>query len=114
MATTPEIKGQIPSEISIPEVPEQVEQVGEMANVTPQQPPTTINDQKAKPVADDQTVQPVHQSSTKTIKIPADDQASLAALSKGSDTDSITWFANFWLRVIKRAWTAGWQIIFGR
>ena len=38
-------------------------------------------------------------------------QLELAELSKGSISDSITWFAAFWLRMIKKAIHFGWQLL---
>lgn len=45
-----------------------------------------------------------------TITLPAD-QTNLAASSKGSADDSVTWFAAFWLRMIKKAIYFGWRIL---
>lgn len=47
-----------------------------------------------------------------SIQIPSD-QTQLTPLSKGSISDSITWFAAFWIRMIKRATHFGWRIVFG-
>lgn len=49
-------------------------------------------------------------SKTVTITLPAD-QTKLAELSKGSVGDSITWFAAFWLRMVKKAIHFGWRIL---
>ena len=46
-----------------------------------------------------------------TIEIP-NDQETLTSLAKGKVSDSITWFAAFWLRVIKKALYFGWRLIF--
>jgi hypothetical protein len=48
-----------------------------------------------------------------SIQIPSD-QRQLTTLSKGSISDSITWFAAFWIRMIKKATHFGWRIIFGK
>ena len=40
-------------------------------------------------------------------------QADLENLSKGSVSDSITWFAAFWIRMIKKAIHFGWELIGG-
>ena len=45
-----------------------------------------------------------------TVTVPAD-SAQLTALSKGNSVNAITWFANFWLRIIKKALTAGSSIM---
>jgi len=44
-----------------------------------------------------------------TVEIPADG-AALQNYSKGSSDDSLTWFAAFWLRIIKKAIGFGWKI----
>lgn len=51
-------------------------------------------------------------STTVTITLPTD-QTNLAKSSKGSVEDSVTWFAAFWLRMIKKAIHFGWRI-FGK
>lgn len=45
-----------------------------------------------------------------TVKLPAD-SPTLTNLSKGSVENAITWFANFWLRMIKKALYFGWKIV---
>lgn len=40
-------------------------------------------------------------------------QLELAELAKGSISDSITWFAAFWLRMIKKAIHFGWRVLGG-
>ena len=45
-----------------------------------------------------------------TITLPAD-QTVLAESAKGSTDDSVTWFAAFWLRMIKKAIHFGWRIL---
>jgi hypothetical protein len=44
-----------------------------------------------------------------TVTIPQTPTV-LAALAKGSVSDSVTWFAAFWLRMIKKAVHFGWQL----
>lgn len=46
------------------------------------------------------------------ITIPKS-QVELEGLSKGSISDSITWFAAFWIRMIKKAIHFGWELIGG-
>jgi hypothetical protein len=48
----------------------------------------------------------------KTITLPKH-TIELENLAKGSISDSITWFAAFWLRMIKKAMHFGWQILTG-
>ncbi len=45
-----------------------------------------------------------------TIQPPAD-SVTLTSQSKGSTTSSLTWFAAFWLRMIKKALHFGWKIL---
>lgn len=45
-----------------------------------------------------------------TINIPAD-QGTLVSWAKGPVTSSLTWLANFWLMMIKKALHFGWKII---
>lgn len=45
-----------------------------------------------------------------TIQIPAS-PIQLADWSKGSPSQSLTWFATFWLRIIKKAFHFGWRVI---
>ena len=50
------------------------------------------------------------QAKVVTIQLPSD-QDQLTTWSKGSSTNALTWFANFWLRIIKKALHFGWRII---
>jgi len=57
--------------------------------------------------------QPLIQNSaaqTVTITLPSD-RSQLATLAKGSVGDSLTWFAAFWLRMIKKAIHFGWRMV---
>jgi YbbR domain-containing protein len=56
--------------------------------------------------------QPLIQTSgtqTVSVTIPKS-QVELVELAKGSISDSITWFAAFWLRMIKKAIHFGWGL----
>lgn len=44
-----------------------------------------------------------------TIQLPYD-KTTLAGFLKGSISNSLTWFAAFWLRIIKKAMHFGWKI----
>lgn len=48
-----------------------------------------------------------------TVVIPQDD-ATLAANSKGDTTSALTWLAVFWKRLKKKALHFGWRIIKGK
>jgi hypothetical protein len=47
---------------------------------------------------------------TVTVKLPAT-QDKLSEWAKGSASDALTWFANFWLRIIKKAAHFGWKVV---
>jgi hypothetical protein len=48
-----------------------------------------------------------------SVQIPAD-PATLATASQGSADDALTWFATFWIRMVKKATHFGWNILMGR
>lgn len=53
----------------------------------------------------------IQNSAVKSISITLPkNQLELIELSKGSISDSITWFGAFWLRMIKKAVHFGWQL----
>lgn len=52
------------------------------------------------------------QTQTVTIQIPTEEEK-LETLAKGSPSDSSTWFAKFWKRVVKKAFHFGWKLVFG-
>ncbi|OGM19886.1 hypothetical protein A2686_01440 [Candidatus Woesebacteria bacterium RIFCSPHIGHO2_01_FULL_38_10] len=114
MVVTPEIekKSQIPSpegvikEVSrIPEVPPGIEGPSDI-QATQMQP--------AQPVTDDAT-RVTTQSSVagQTVQVPVT-QSLLALWAKGDPGSSLTWFASFWLRMIKKAISFGKKIVFRR
>ena len=84
------------------EFPEIVEKSG--ARRTPAQLKAQVTDDKGK-----QMIQ-TPQAQSITIQLPAT-QKQLFDWSHGSITSSLTWFANFWLRLIKKAIHYGWKII---
>ena len=45
-----------------------------------------------------------------TIEIPADSGV-LETLSKGPDENSVTWYASYWLRMVKKAAAKGWGVV---
>src|SRR3990167_5145848 len=113
MATNPErpSEGQRPhvTESVVKEIPETPETTPSLqeAGVTPV--PTQITAQ----VTDDKTGKPLMQSpstQTITITIPAS-PTQLTDWSKGSPSDSLTWLAPFWLRIIKKAFHFGWRVL---
>jgi hypothetical protein len=85
-----------------PEVPTHLEQTGLSAR--PTQVTAQVNDDKGVPLIQTPANQVV------SITIPANQQQ-LADWSKGSPSDSLTWFAVFWLRMIRKAIHFGWRMI---
>ena len=85
----------------VPEIPSHLEQQGVVAR--PVQITAQVSDQVKSLVQTPQT-------QTVTITIPTTQQQ-LTDWSKGSLSDSLTWFALFWLRMIKKAVHFGWRVI---
>ncbi len=52
-------------------------------------------------------------SQSVTIQIPSG-QATLKSQAGGSPQNAVTWFAAFWLRMIKKALYFGWKVLFKR
>lgn len=64
-------------------------------------------------VTDDKTGKPLTQpvpTQTTTITVPAT-PTQLTNWSQGTSSQSLTWFANFWLRMVKKALALGWKIV---
>ncbi|OGM11775.1 hypothetical protein A2Z22_04365 [Candidatus Woesebacteria bacterium RBG_16_34_12] len=91
-----------PEDVSIPEHIEKKE------GIVPRQAQFTaqVTDDQGQPLIQ------TPQAKTITIQLPAD-QVQLAALAKGSPSKALTWFAQFWLRLIKKAIHFGWKIVKG-
>jgi len=110
MTSTPEIEkpvstpqeGVVKEIPETPEIPTNLQEQGVVARPT----------QMTTPVADDtgKTLIQTPATQTVTITIPSSQQQ-LADWSKGSPSNSLTWFAFFWLRMIKKALHYGWRII---
>lgn len=76
---------------------------------------TPVPSQFTQKVTDDSGQVLTQSPKTKTVAITLPkDQEQLKNLSKGKITESITWFAAYWLRMIKKAVHFGWQIITGQ
>lgn len=58
----------------------------------------------------DQNVTGTTAQAAPTLQTPAD-TTTLTGWSKGSITNSLTWFALFWLRMIKKAIHFGWKVV---
>ena len=111
--TTPEIVEKVGSEPSLPEgvkeIPEKVEIPEDVERVTGvRAKPANITAQ----VADDSTKTQVPSSTppSVTVSVPAT-PAQLTNWLQGSPSNSITWFATFWLRLIRKALHFGWKVI---
>jgi hypothetical protein len=85
-----------------PEVPSHLEQHGVTAR--PTQITAQVSDDAGAPLIQAPATQVV------TITIPTTQQQ-LADWSKGSPSDSLTWLAMFWLRMIRKAVHFGWKVI---
>ena len=108
----PERKDQLPQ----PQVPEGVEQrEEEMPEPAPElleMGVKSVPSQVTAQVVDDTGKQLIQAPATQvvTITIPASAQQ-LDDWSKGSPSESLTWFAFFWLRLIKKALHFGWRVV---
>jgi hypothetical protein len=105
MVATPEKEPQQAPEgvkevIDTPEIPPHVERSG--VSATPSQFTAQVTDDQGQPL--------IKPTPTRTVKVPVEKEK-LEGLSKGAPTSSITWFASFWLRMIKKARHFGWKII---
>lgn len=89
-----------PEEVSIPPEVERKEGVTPI----PSQFKAQVTDDSGRPLITTPATKTV------TIQIPAD-QTTLVNWKKGKVTDSITWLANFWLRIIKKAAHFGWRLV---
>jgi hypothetical protein len=90
-----------------PRVSPEIERVPDIPGVQ------TVKVQVTAKVTDDKTGKPLIQpASTQatTISVPATPQQ-LSSWSQGSPSQSLTWFAKFWLRMVKKALNLGWRIV---
>lgn len=107
MAVSPEReKPPVPEEVQerLTEVPPEVERAG--ARPVPSQVTAQVTDDTGQQLIQTPATQAI------TIQIPAP-QNQLADWSHGSPSSSLTWFATFWLRIIKKALHFGWRVITG-
>lgn len=105
MTQTPEIPVQ-------PEIPTAPESMGEIPAEIEQGQPQSVVQQQPQQVSRPTTTVTTNSSnpSTPTVTVPAD-PAQLTQLAKGNPANAITWFAYFWLRVIKKALALGASIM---
>ena len=110
--TTPEIpKVGGAAEQPVDKKIEQEQPVAKIPEVQEQAVPQTPPPATVQP-ADDQTQQPVQDDTvqTVTITVPATPQQ-LDDWAKGDPEESITWFAFYWIRMIKKALLHGYRVI---
>ncbi len=108
MATSPEReKPRVPKEVTEHpvEISPEVEKAG--ATVTPSQVTAQVTDDQGKQLVQAPATQIV------TIQIPAA-QGQLEDWSHGSPSNSLTWYAAYWLRMVKKAMLYGWNIVQGK
>jgi hypothetical protein len=98
--TPPEIVDTAPEEM-----PEAIEKGG--VKVVKSQFTKQVTDDSGQPLITTPATRKV------TITLPGDD-AQLSQQAKGSTDDAGTWFAKFWLRLIKKAIHFGWVIVGGK
>lgn len=104
-AEKPQVQPQEGVVKEIPETPEVTSHMEEKGVITrPTQMVAQVSDDKGTPLIQSPATQTV------TITIPTTQQQ-LADWSKGSPSDSLTWFALFWLRMVKKALHFGWRVI---
>lgn len=107
MATTPEKEPlpKVPEGITErPEsLPEKLEKEQHL-KVRPTQFTAQVTDDQGQPIIQTPKTKVV------TVQLPAD-QVQLDDWAKGSPIDALTWFAVYWLRMIKKALHFGWKTI---
>jgi len=90
----------------------EMEVVGEIAKSGLMQP----SQSQFKAQVTDDSGQPLiqtPQTTVTTIKVPAT-QTQLDDWSKGPIEKALTWFAVFWIRMVKKAFHFGWRIVSGK
>ena len=85
------------------EIPPELERGG-MVQQIPSQFTAQVSDDSGKPLIQ------TPQTKTVTIQIPAT-QKQLEEWSKGDSENAVTWFAVFWIRLIKKGFYFGWRMI---
>jgi len=99
----PEIEGVIRERQE--EIPPEVEPAG--LKPRPTQFTAQVTDDKGQPLIQ------TPQTKVVTIKVPAT-QTQLDTWAKGPIENALTWFAVFWIRLIKKAFFFGWRLISGK
>ena len=90
--------------------PEEVEVSPQLANMgiraVEREFKTPVTNDRGQPLVTSPATQKI------SIQLPAT-QGQLLAWAKGPVSDSLTWFAAFWLRMLKKAVYFGWNLITG-
>lgn len=109
MAATPEtLQPETPQVIEHPEeFPETIQMNSSGAQVVQKNFKSQLSDSQGAPIIQTPPTQVV------TTINPPSDTATLTTKSKGKITESATWLALFWLRIIKKAIFFGWRIVSG-
>ncbi len=110
MTNSPEVKSGLPVQErpeEFPEIPVEVENKNLHTQSVPVQFRAQVNDNQGKPLIQ------TPQNQSVTVQIPFD-QTTLENSAKGSTEDSGTWFAAWFLRLVKKALHFGWNVIVGK
>jgi hypothetical protein len=107
MAATPEtLQVETPQVVETPEeFPETLQVSSSGAQVVQKNFTSQVADDKGNPIIQTPPTQVV------TTVTPPSDTVALTSQSKGKITESATWLAAFWLRIIKKAIFFGWKIL---
>ncbi len=106
MAVSPERELPQPPE-GVKEIPETLPQrleKGGGVRVRPSQITAQVHDKRGQPLTQSQATRII------SIQLPSD-KTSLISWAKGPVTESLTWFANFWLRILKKAVHFKWKVV---
>ena len=95
------LKEEVQAVPNTPQIPEHIEKGGVAA--TPSQFTAQVADDNGNPL-----VQAT--PDTVTIELP-ESQEKLEEMGRGNITSAFTWFARFWLRMLKKAAHFGWHVI---
>ena len=98
----PEAPQEVKEVVETLDIPAHIERAG--VSAVPTQFTQQVSDNSGKPMIQ------TPQTQTVTIQIPATPQQ-LEDWSKGDPENAVTWFAVFWIRLIKKGLHFGWRMI---
>ncbi len=113
MALNPEVERGFPkTPTDVKEIPSDMELSERLKQAVKAQATQTdfnaqVTDDSGNPI-----IQPV-QTSAVTVKVPAT-YTQLVEWAKGPINSALTWFAWFWLRVVKKSLHFGWKLVQGK